>query len=186
MRKNFGAKPLMFPQPVMIIGTYDQNGVADAMNAAWGGIADYQRIAIYLSPSHKTVKNILEKKEFTVSMATEEEVIACDYVGMVSGNNDVHKLDKTKWTIEKSEFVDAPIFKELPMSLECRLESYDEETTLLMGLIVNVSVDETVLTEDGKVDLSKLKPITYDASNSAYVGLGKKVGNSFSDGKKLK
>lgn len=131
MRKNFGAKPYIYPQPVFIIGSYDENGVADAMNAAWGSIADYETIALYLSAGHKTVKNILNKKAFTVSMATEDEMTASDYVGIVSANTVPNKLEKTKWHISKSETIDAPIFEELPMTLECQLESYDEKTHLL-------------------------------------------------------
>ena len=106
MRKNFGAKPYIYPQPVFIIGSYDENGVADAMNAAWGSIADYETIALYLSAGHKTVKNILNKKAFTVSMATEDEMTASDYVGIVSANTVPNKLEKTKWHISKSETID--------------------------------------------------------------------------------
>jgi flavin reductase (DIM6/NTAB) family NADH-FMN oxidoreductase RutF len=186
MRKNLGAKPFMYPQPVLIIGTYDQDRVANAMNAAWGSIADFKKVALYLSATHKTVKNILIKKEFTVSMATEDQMVACDYVGIVSGNKDLNKLDKTNWSIEKSEHVDAPTFVELPMTLECRMESYDEESELLVGTIINVSVDEKILDDNGQINPLKLKPITFDASNNSYIGLGAKVGNAFKDGNQIK
>mgnify|MGYP002579244521 CR=1 FL=1 len=151
MRKNFGAKPYIYPQPVFIIGSYDENGVADAMNAAWGSIADYETIALYLSAGHKTVKNILNKKDFTLSMATEDEMTASDYVGIVSANTVPNKLEKTKWHISKSETIDAPIFEELPMTLECQLESYDEKTHLLLGKIINVSADERILDENDEI-----------------------------------
>lgn len=186
MRKNFGAKPFVYPQPVFIIGSYDENGIADAMNAAWGSIADYQRIALYLSAGHKTVKNILKRKAFTVSMATEDEMIACDYVGIVSANNVLNKLDKTNWHITKSDRVDAPVFDQLPMTLECQLESYDEKTNLLIGKIVNVSADEKILDENQNIDPTKLKPIVFDAVGQAYLKLGEKVGNAFQDGQLLK
>lgn len=186
MRKNFGAKPYVYPQPVFIIGTYDENGVADAMNAAWGGIADYKTIALYLNAEHKTVKNILKTKDFTVSMATEDEMIASDYVGIVSGNKVTHKLDKTGWHLMKSHFVNAPIIEELPLTLECQLISYDNETELLLGKIVNVSVDEKILDENDHIDPSKLKPIIFDGANSAYLTIGQKIGNAFQVGKKLK
>ncbi len=121
------------------------------MNAAWGSIADYETIALYLSAGHKTVKNILNKKAFTVSMATEDEMTASDYVGIVSANTVPNKLEKTKWHISKSETIDAPIFEELPMTLECQLESYDEKTHLLLGKIINVSADERILDENDEI-----------------------------------
>ncbi len=135
MRKNFGAKPYTYPQPVFIVAAYGPDGTPDAMNAAWGGISDTTELSLCLSAGHKTTKNILERKA---------------------------------------------------MSVECRLVSYDPDTGHLVGAIVNVSVDESVLTPEGKVDVSKLDPITFDPVNSAYHKLGEKVGNAFADGLKLK
>lgn len=186
MRKNFGAKPWMYPMPVLIIATYDENGVADAMNAAWGCIADYKKIAIYLDESHKTYKNIMNKKAFTVSFADETHVVEADYVGIVSANDVFDKLSKTSFHLIKSEFVDAPIIEELPMTLECKFESFDSESGLLVGEIVNVSVDEKILDEKGKIDPSKFTPIVYDPVNNAYLKIGEKAGNAFKDGFNLK
>ncbi|MBQ8292827.1 MAG: flavin reductase [Bacilli bacterium] len=186
MRKNLKPKPLLYPLPVLIIGTYDESGTPDAMNAAWGTICDMNQVAIFLSATHKTTKNILAKKEFTVSMADAKNVVEADYVGVVSANDVPNKLEKINWTPVMSEFVNAPTFKELPLTLECRLVSFDEETECVVGEVVNVSVDEKILNENGKIDLSKFKPISYDPSNHAYVTLGEKVGNAFSDGLKLK
>ncbi len=185
MRKNFGAKPWTYPQPVFIIGTYDENGNPDAMNAAWGGISDTEELAICLSSSHKTVKNILKKKEFTVSMATEKYAAQCDYLGLESGNSVPDKIEKCGLHTFKAEFVDAPVIEELPMTLECRLNSYDEETGLMLCGIVNVSADESILT-DGKIDPCKLKPITFDPINNQYRGLGDIAGNAFKDGLRFK
>lgn len=185
MRKNFGAKPILYPQPVFIIGSYDENGAPDAMNAAWGGISESNEISMCLSAGHKTVKNILAKKAFTVSMATVDTVVACDFVGMVSGNDTANKLEKAGFHAVKSEFVDAPLIAELPMAVECRLTSYDPETCRMVGEIVNVCADESVLT-DGNIDPAKLQPITYDGMNHAYYALGEKVGNAFRDGAALK
>ncbi len=184
MRKNFGAKPILYPQPVFIIGSYDENGNPDAMNAAWGGISESNEISICLSAEHKTVKNILVKKAFTVSMATADMVIPCDFVGLVSGNDDSEKLAKAGFHTVKSEFVDAPIIQELPMAVECRLIGYDPKACRMVGKIVNVCADERILT-DGKIDPLKLRPITYDGMNHAYYVLGEKVGNAFADGNKL-
>lgn len=185
MRKNFGAKPILYPQPVFIIGSYDENGNPDAMNAAWGGISESNEISICLSPDHKTVKNILAKGAFTVSMATAETVIPCDFVGIVSGNTVPDKFSKAGFTAVKSEFVDAPIIKELPMAVECKLVSYNPESCRMVGEIVNVCAEESILT-NGNIDPLKLKPITYDGMNHAYYVLGEKVGNAFSCGAVLK
>lgn len=185
MRKNFGAKPWTYPQPVFIIGSYDENGTADAMNAAWGGISCDTEICLCLSAGHKTVKNILARKAFTVSMATAGQVDSCDYVGIVSGNDVPDKIERAGFHTEKAEHVDAPIILELPMALECRLISYDPESCHLFGEIVNVSAEESVLT-DGKIDVRKLKPITFDPVGNGYHVIGEKVGNAFCDGKKRK
>lgn len=185
MRKNFGAKPFLYPMPVLIIASYDENGIPNAMNAAWGCIADMNRVAIYVAGNHKTMENILKKKAFTVSVADAANVVEADYVGIVSGSNTPDKLEKAGWHTTKSEFVDAPLIDELPMALECKLISFDEESELLIGEIVNICADDRILT-DGNIDPIKLNPITYDPVNHGYFTLGKKVGNAFSDGKKLK
>ena len=185
MRKNFGAKPILYPQPVFIIGSYDANGTPDAMNAAWGGLSEEKEISICLSAGHKTVKNILERKAFTVSMATVETMVACDYVGLVSGNNVPDKLEKAGFHTVKSEFVDAPLIAELPMAVECKFVSYDPESCRMVGEIVNVCADERVLTGDS-IDPAKLRPITYDGMNHAYYVLGEKVGDAFAAGAVLK
>ena len=182
MRKNFGAKTWMYPMPVFIIASYDENGTPDAMNAAWGGTSDENQISMCLSASHKTVKNILARKAFTVSMADAAQVVACDYVGIVSANKVPDKLARCGFHTTKSELVDAPVIDELPMALECKLVSYDESTGCMIGEIVNVSADESVLGADGKIDPAKLRPITFDPVNSAYLVLGEKVGNAFKDG----
>lgn len=182
-RVNLEPKPFMYPMPVLIIGTYDENGVPNAMNAAWGIITDYQEITISLAKEHKTAKNLLATKAFTVSIATEDMAIPCDYVGIESGNKVPNKLEIAGFHARKSEFVNAPLIEELPMTLECKVKSYEDE--ILVGEIVNISVDERILT-DGKIDPKKLKPITYDPVNHAYISLGEKVGNAFKDGLKLK
>ena len=185
MRKNFGPKPVCYPQPVFILGTYDENGVPNAMNAAWGGISDDHEISICVSPGHKTMVNIRLRKAFTVSMATAEYATACDYVGIVSGNKVPDKFARAGFHATKSEFVDAPLIDELPMAMECTFLSYDPESCRLVGRIVNVSAEESVLNKRGKVDPMKLRPITFDPMNNAYLVLGEKVGNAFQDGKKI-
>ncbi|MGN0315348.1 MAG: flavin reductase family protein [Fusicatenibacter sp.] len=186
MRKNFGSKPWLYPQPVLIIATYGEDGTPDAMNAAWGGISESNEISICLSAGHKTVKNILKRGAFTVSMATAAYVTECDYVGLVSGNDVPDKLVKTGFHTSKSEFVDAPVIDELPLAIECKLISYDKETCRMVGEIINVSADESILDENGTIDAVKLEPITYDPVQHTYIKLGEKIGRAFQDGAKLK
>ena len=186
MRKNFGAKPMCYPMPVYIIGTYGADGTPNAMNAAWGGISEETEISICISADHKTTENILLRKAFTVSMATAKYIAACDYVGIVSGNKVPDKFARAGFHATKSQFVDAPLIDELPMALERKLISYNRESCRLVGRIVNVSADEAVLGENGKVDVSKLQPITFDPMNNHYLVLGKKVGQAFHDGVALK
>ena len=186
MRKNFGAKAICYPMPVFIIGTYNADGTPNAMNAAWGGISEEQEISICVDSGHKTAENLKLRKAFTVSMATAEYLVACDYVGVVSGNKEPEKFRKAGFHALKSRFVDAPLIEELPMALECEVISYDDETCRLVGKIVNVCAEESVLGDNGKVDVAKLRPITYDPMNHQYLALGEKVGQAFHDGLALK
>lgn len=186
MRKNFGAKPLTYPQPVFIIAAYGEDGTPNAMNAAWGGISEENEISICVSPGHKTMKNILFSKAFTVSMADEAHLVACDYVGIVSGNKVPDKFMKAGFHATKSAFVNAPLIDELLMAVECNLISYDAETCRLVGEIVNVSADESILNAEGKVDPHKLRPIILDPMNHTYLAVGEQAGKAFHDGMKLK
>ncbi len=183
-RKSFGAKPLTCPQPVWIIATYDENGVPDAMNAAWGGISEEREVAVCLSPDHKTCKNFARTGAFTVSMGDAAHAAACDYVGMVSGNDVPDKFARAGFTAAKSELVNAPVINELAVCLECRVISFDRETCILRGEIVNVSVDEAALT-DGKLDLGKAAPICIDPFNHNYHVLGAAVGRAWGVGRSL-
>lgn len=137
MRKNLGAKPFTYPQPVFIIAAYDENGIPNAMNAAWGGISEMNEISICISEGHKTTANILKRKAFTVSMAEAGQIIACDYVGIVSGNKVPDKFARAGFHATRSEFVDAPLIDELSVAVECKLKDYNPETCILRGEIVN-------------------------------------------------
>ena len=185
MRKNFGAKTWAYPMPVFIIGTYDENGVPNAMNAAWGGIYDTNQIMVCLADDHKTTENINKSGAFTVSFATSKTVVPCDYVGIVSANDVPDKFAKAGFHATKSEYVNAPVIDELLMSVECKLIKFNEDG-ICIGEIVNVSADESILDENGKIDAKKLDPIIYDSVTHAYWNFGEKVGKAFSDGKKIK
>ncbi|MGN0253628.1 MAG: flavin reductase family protein [Lachnospiraceae bacterium] len=184
MRKNFGKKTWFYPLPVLIIGSYDENGKADAMNAAWGGIYDSDKVVLCLSENHKTTQNIKKRGAFTVSFADASHVVEADYVGLVSANEVEDKLERAGFHTTKSEFVDAPLIDELPMTLECKLIKVNEDGNII-GEIVNVNADDSVLGEDGLIDATKLQAISYDPVHNTYVKMGEKVGNAFSDGANL-
>ena len=171
--------------PVLIVGTYDENGAPNAMNAAWGGIYDTNLVMVCLADEHKTTENIRKTDAFTVSFATAKTAVACDYVGIVSANDVPDKFARAGFHAVKSEFVNAPIIEELPMTVECKLLKFNEDG-ICIGEIVNVSADESVLDENGKIDAGKLDPIIYDSVSHAYWSFGEKVGRAFFDGKKIK
>ena len=187
MRKDFGSKTWLYPMPVLIIGTFNEDGKPDAMNAAWGGIYDYNQITISLG-GHVTTDNIRKNKAFTVSMATKETIEASDYVGLVSLAKEPEKIEKAGLHYEKSKHVNAPIFVEYPLTLECKLVSLDGEMGeggTLVGEIVNISADESILT-NGKIDPSKLHAVTFDAVNNKYLLVGEAVADAFKVGLRLK
>ena len=187
MRKNFGPQTWLFPMPVLIIGSYDENNNPNAMNAAWGGIYDYNQIMICLG-AHQTTENIKKNKAFTVSFATVETVTASDYVGIVSQKQEPNKIAKSGLIPEKASKVNAPIFTNYPLVLECELIdiiNQGEGGGNIIANIVNVSADESVLTND-KVDYKKLRPIAFDPTSAKYIVLGEEVAQAFKEGLKLK
>ena len=186
--KSFKPNPWILPQPVLIIGTYDKEGRPNAMNAAWGGQWDMHEIIISLG-AHATTDNLAANPEFTVTFATEKTMVAADYVGIVSGRNTPDKMLRTGWTAEKAPNVNAPVFAEFPMTLECRVkQKIDESETgyYLIAEIVNILCDEKFLAADGNPDVEKMELITYDPVHHTYIQLGKTVGKAFADGKLLK
>ena len=176
-------KSVITPEGVFIIGSYDENGVPNAMNAAWGIQSDYGEITLFLA-KHKTTDNIKKTKAFTVAMATKDTVVISDYFGVETGNR-VNKIEKAGCHVHKSEHVNAPIIEEYPLTLECELKSWDDETCILVGKIVSEQADESILT-DGKVDLDKMKPIMFDIASGSYRTIGPVVGKAFHDGLALK
>ena len=189
MRKDLGSIPAIFPMPVLIVGTYNEDGTVNVMNAAWGMMADMKNIILNLSSVRKTLENIRRTGSFTVSIATENTVAESDYFGLVSGNNVKDKFEKAGFHAIESNFVNAPIIEEYPFTMECE---FVRETELIkgrngvIGKIVNVSCDEKVLDDTGKIDIEKLNAIMYDTINHGYYGVGEKVGQAFSEGNKLK
>lgn len=184
MRRDFGAKPWFYPLPVLIIGTYCEDGTPDAMNAAWGGLYDADKVVLCLSEGHKTTQNIRRRGAFTVSFADAAHVVAADYVGLVSANGEPDKLKKSGFHASPSALVDAPLIDELPVALECSLLKVSEDGNII-GRIVNVSVDESVLSEDGTIDFARFRPISFEPAHNGYHALGERVGSAFSDGAQI-
>ena len=184
MRKDFGKKTWMYPMPVLIIGTYDESGAPDAMNAAWGGIYDTDQIMICLEHSHKTTKNIRAKGEFTVSFADAGHVSQADYLGLVSGNDVPDKLERAGLHCTRAGNVDAPMIDEFPLTLECRLKKFNEDG-IVVADIVNVSADESVLDAGGEIDPGKLRALIFEPAHNGYHVMGERVGNAFADGTEI-
>ena len=178
-----GSKSIITPEGVFIIGTYDENGVPNAMNAAWGMQSDMGEITLMLS-KHKTTENFEKTGAFTVAFGTADTVLISDYFGVETGSK-VNKIEKAGCHVHKSAHVNAPIIEEYPLTLECTVRSWDPATGYLIGEIVASQADESILTE-GKVDVKKLRPISFDPFTNAYYGVGEKIGDAFRDGMSLK
>lgn len=186
MRKSIKTTEAVFPMPVLMIATYNEDGSVDVMNAAWGTMLSRNQVILNLTESHKTVKNIKKRKAFTISIADSKHVVEADYLGIVSGNNTPNKFENTKLTSTKSENVDAPIINEFPICMECEFIEYqdDEYGAGVIGKVVNVTADESVM-KDGKVDISLVNAIAFDPYTHGYYKVTERVGNAFSDGKKI-
>ncbi len=187
MRKNLEVQPAIFPMPVLMIAAYDENGVVNVMNAAWGTACDMDKIALVLDEDHKTTKNIKKVKAFTVSIADKAHIDGADFFGIASGNKMPDKFAKSGYHAEKSAFVNAPVITEFPVTFECELaEIVDTENLYaVIGKIVNVSVDEKVLSENGKIDPMKLNALIFDQFQSGYYVATEKVGQAWNAGKEM-
>lgn len=187
MKRSIGAKPLAFPAPAWVIGTYDQNGKANAMTVAWAGICCSQPpcVSVSLRKATHSYAAILENKAFTVNIPSEAFIKETDYFGITSGKNE-DKFEKTGLTPVKSELVPAPYIEEFPLVLECRLLNSFEIGlhTMFVGVILDIKTEESVLDEKGKPDIEKIKPMVYGTGDSTYYGIGKALGKAFSIGKK--
>ena len=183
MRKNIKTTEAIFPMPILMIATYNEDGSVDVMNAAWGTMLERDHVILNLTETHKTVKNIKERKAFTVSIADAKHVIEADYLGIVSGNNTPNKFEKSGLTATKSEHVDAPIINEFPLCLECEFIEYNDCGVL--GKVVNTTADESVMNGDN-VDMTKVSAIAFDPYTHGYYKVEERVGNAFKDGLELK
>ncbi|MCB2353045.1 flavin reductase family protein [Clostridium estertheticum] len=184
---SLGIKSAIFPTPVLMIGTYNDDGTVDVMNLAWGVMSASNLVEINIMEKRKTTENIMKRKAFTVAMATVETMTESDYFGIVSGYKVSDKFAHSGFHATKSTYVDAPIIDEYPLTIECELKSIDKgpEELRILGEIKNVMVNEDVLGEDGKMDVSRLHAIVWDNFKAGYYCVGEKVGQSFQEGRKL-
>lgn len=183
MKKALGALPAIFPMPVLMIGTYDENGTPDVMNAAWGQICGMDKITLCLTESHKTVKNLKKAGAFTVALADAAHVKEADYFGIATGNKVENKVAVAGLTAVKSERVNAPVIEEFPVTLECELVECGEYG--IVGKIVNVLADESILDAKGKIDVTKSGILMFDQFRSGYYTVGEKVGTAWKSGMEL-
>ena len=184
MKKDLGPISAVFPMPVLMIATYGSDGTVDVMNAAWGMIGAEDKIVLFLDEDHKTTKNILERKAFTVSLADKAHMDAADYYGMASGNDTPDKFARTGYTAVKSGYVDAPVIEEFPIAMECLLADIIDRDNIYaaVGKIVNVRADEAVLGDDGKVAPEKLNALIFDTFGGGYYSVGEKAGQAWNEG----
>ena len=186
-RRNFSDKAVITPLPAIMIATWDENKNPDVMMAAWGGQCGPRHITFELS-KHKTTDNIRLKQAFTISFATKGDIVQSDYFGIVSGNDVPDKVAKAGFTITPSPNVDAPIINEYKLTLECKVVTFDEDENggaRVVGEIVNMSADESILDEDGNIDLGKLQPVIFDSAKNEYRVVGEKVGTAWGAGKTI-
>ena len=185
MKKSLGDAGELFPQSVFIIGSYDENGVPNAMNVAWAGECSRHEICFNIG-DHKTTENIVKKGAFTVAPADRAHVVSADYFGIATGNK-VNKAEQSGLTFVKSEHVDAPVIEEYPLTMECEVTRVDgdEHGARIVGRIVNTLVDESILDDAGRVDFDKYQPIVYDSTRRIYRVVGEEVGGAWDAGKAL-
>ncbi len=187
MRKKLNITEGIFPMPVLMVATYNEDGSVNVMNAAWGTMQERDTVALNLTQTHKTVKNIKARGAFTVSIADAAHVVEADYFGVESGNRVPNKFENSGLTASKSEMVDAPIINEFPLCLECRFIEYqdNEYGCGVIGKVVNVTADEKVMAGD-IVDMSLVNAIAFDPYTHGYYRVTERVGEAFKDGIRLK
>ena len=187
MKQPIKTSEAIFPMPVLLISTYNEDGSIDVMNAAWGTMMDRDHVALNLTETHKTVENIKQRKGFVIHIADAAHVVEADWFGVVSGRKEKDKFAKSGLTATKSSLVDAPIINELPIAIECEFIEYQSDETGLgvIGKVLQTSVESNLI-KDGKVDIESLNAIAFDPYTHGYYQVTKRVGDAFKDGLKLK
>ncbi len=184
MKKDFGVRPWLFPMPTYMIGTYNEDDTVDQMMMAWGGICAEDMVALNLEADHKTVANLKARGAFTLAIPGTDTLEESDYMGIVSSNKVPDKFARTGLHAVKSTRVDAPVVEEYPVTLECVVERMEDEPYGLrvLGRIVNVLADESVLDEDGLIDAGKLNAFLFDQMRNGYYAVGEKIGQAWKSG----
>ena len=184
MKKDLGVVPAVYPMPVLMVAAYDEHGRVNVMNAAWGMICDMDKIALFISEGHKTTQNILKSKAFTVSIADRDHMDVADYFGIATGNKTPDKFERTGYHAVRSNRVNAPVIDEFPVAMECELAEVVETETMdcIVGKIVNVAAEESVLSENGKVNPAKLNALIFDQFQNGYYVTGEQVGRAWNAG----
>lgn len=187
MRKKLEITEGIFPMPVLMVATYNEDGSVNVMNAAWGTMQERGTVALNLTEAHKTVKNIKARGAFTVSIADAAHVVEADYFGVESGNRVSNKFENSSLTASKSELLDAPIINEFPLCLECEFIEYQNAKygCGVIGKVINVTADDSVMVED-KIDMSLVNAIAFDPYTHGYYRVSERVGEAFKDGLQLK
>ncbi len=187
MKKEIKTTEAIFPMPVLMVSTFNEDGSVDVMNAAWGTMLDRSRVDLNLTETHKTVENIKERKGFVVHIADAKHVKQADYFGVVSGNTQKDKFAKSGMSFTKSELVDAPIIDEFPIAFECEFIEYQSDDTGLgvIGKVLRTSVEESNM-KDGKVDIDSIEAIAFDPYTHGYYKVNGRVGEAFKDGTTLR
>ena len=186
MRKNFSDVGF-YPQPVLIIGTYDEDGTPNAMNVGWAGLVGSRYVELHISMGHKTTENIFRKRFFSASFADRAHLVQADYVGLVSGREKPDKIAAAGLHPVKCEFIDAPLFEEFPLTLECRVIELTDGPggVRVLGEVVNMSADEAILDHEGRVDADKAQFLSFDRLRRVYRVLGGVAGQAYHDGREL-
>ena len=187
MKKDLGIVDAIYPMPVLMVAAYDENGKVNVMNAAWGQIADDDKVIIFIGEGKKTWLNILASTAFTVALADEKHMDVADFFGIASGNKIDDKFERTGYHAVRSDKVNAPIIEEFPVVMECELLEHlkDEYVSAIVGRIVNVKADEEVLDEKGRVDVTKTRALIFDQFRNGYYVTGEKVGQAWNAGKDI-
>lgn len=187
MRKKLNVTEGIFPMPVLMVTTYNEDDSVNVMNAAWGTMQARDTVALQLTESHKTVKNIKARGAFTISIADANHIVEADYFGVVSGNKDTKKFEKSGLTAIKADMVNAPVINEFPICLECEFVEYQDNAygCGVIGKVVNITADESVMVND-KIDMSLVNAIAFDPYTHGYYKVTERVGEAFKDGLQLK
>ena len=184
MKKDLGVKPYLFPMPTYMIGTYNEDGSVDEMMMAWGGICAEDMVALNLEADHKTVANLKSRGAFTLAVPGADTIKESDFFGIASANKMADKFERSGLHAVRSSRVDAPVIEEYPLTLECTVERMEDEPYGLrvLGKIVNVLADESVLDEKGRVDAGKLRAFSFDQMRNGYYATGELIAKAWNAG----